>query len=100
MQETVSRSLIEFDKKVVGGAPLPKALVLYAVDAGHFVLSVKPLENLEKNALTKTRASVSVERQKYLIKIPPKVYSFYKIDESDYTVMASNKDPLTIIISI
>jgi len=74
-------------------------LVLYTVDAAHFVLSSKPINSLEKTALTVTHASVAAEQSKYLIKIPAKVYDFYKMDESDYTVMASKKDPITIIIA-
>jgi hypothetical protein len=100
MQETVNSNIIEIDKKIVGSTDLPKTLVLYTVDATHFVLSVKPLDSLEKTALTATHASVTAEQSKYLIKIPAKIYNFYKMVESDYTIMASKKDPLTIIISI
>lgn len=100
MQETVSSNIIGIDKKIVGSIDLPKTLVLYTVDATHFVLSTKPLDSLEKTSLTTTHASVAAEQNKYLIKIPAKIYNFYKMDESDYTVMASKKDPLTIIIAI
>ena len=100
MMETVSSNAIEVDKKIVGSADLPKTLVLYTVDATYFVLSIKPLDSLEKTALTTTHASVAAEQSKYLIKIPAKIYNFYKMDESDYTIMASKKDPLTIIISV
>jgi hypothetical protein len=100
MQGTASCNIIEVDKKIVGSIELPKTLVLYTGDAAHFVLSVKPLDSLEKTALTTTRASVAVEQNKYLIKVPAKIYNFYKMDESDYTIMVSNKDPLTIIIAV
>lgn len=100
MQETVKQHAIEFDKKVLGAVELPKTLILYTVDAEHFVLSVKPLASLEEIALTQTRVSAVSQQNKYLIKLPAKIYNFYKIDESDYTVMVSNKDPVTIIISI
>jgi len=100
MQEIVKQHAIEFDKKVLGGVELPKTLILYTVDAEHFVLSVKPLESLEETALTQTRVSVIFQQNKYLIKLPAKIYNFYKIDESDYTVMVSSKDPVTIIITI
>jgi hypothetical protein len=92
--------VIEVDKNVVGGVELPRTLILYTVDADHFVLSVKPLESLEESALTKTRVSVAVEQSKYLIKVPAKIYNFYQMDECDYTVMASDKDPATIIIAV
>ena len=100
MQEIVKQYAIEFDKKVLGGVELPKTLILYTVDAEHFVLSVKPLESLEETALTQTRVSVISQQNKYLIKLSAKIYNFYKIDESDYTVMVSSKDPVTIIITI
>jgi hypothetical protein len=100
MQEIVKLRVIEVDAKVVGGVKLPRALILYAVDAGHFVLSVKPLESLEESALAKARVSVAAQQGKYLIKLPAKIYNFYQMDESDYTVMASGKDPATIIITV
>ena len=100
MQEVLKQHAIEFDKKVVGDVKLPRTLILYTVDAAHFVLSVKPLENLELTALTKARISVDVEDGKYLIRLPAKVYNFYQMDESDYTVMSSDKDPLTIIVVV
>lgn len=100
MQEIVQQRVIEVDKKVVGNVNLPRTLILYTVDADHFVLSVKPLENLERAALTKKRVSVAVHQDKYLIKLPAKIYNFYQMDETDYTVMASGKDPATIIITV
>ena len=100
MQEIVKQCAIEFDKKVVGGVKLPRTLILYAVDANHFVLSIKPLESLEETALTKTRVSVAVQQDKYLIKLPAKIYNFYQMDESDYTIMASDKEPATIIVTV
>ena len=80
MQNLFEASMVEVDKKVVGGVKLPKTLILYAVDADHFVLSVKPLESLEESALTKARVSVSVQQDKYLIKLPAKIYNFYQMD--------------------
>ncbi|MGD0644416.1 MAG: hypothetical protein ABSA75_05875 [Candidatus Bathyarchaeia archaeon] len=100
MPKFVKSRVIKFDKKVAGGVKLPRTLVLYAVDAGHFVLSVKPLESLEEAALIKTRVSVAVGQDKYLIKLPSKIYNFYQMDESDYMVMASDKDPGAIIITV
>ena len=100
MQEIVKQRSIEFDKKVAGDVKLPRTLILYTVDANHFVLSVKPLESLEETALTKTRVSVAVEQDKYLIKLPAKIYNFYQMDESDYTIMASDKEPATIVVTV
>lgn len=100
MQEIVKQQIIEVDAKVVGDVKLPKTLTLYAVDAGHFVLSAKPLAHLDESALTKAQVPVTTQNNKYLLKLPSKIYNFYKMDESDYTVITSNKDPSTIIITI
>lgn len=100
MQEIVKQHIIEVDAKVVGDVKLPKTLVLYAVDAGHFVLSAKSLESLAEGALSKVQVSVASQKGKYLIKLPSKIYNFYKMDESDYTAIASSKDPSTIIIAV
>jgi len=40
------------------------------------------------------------EQNKYVFIIPIRIYNFYKLDENDYTAMASDKDPTTIIITI
>lgn len=100
MQNLFGASTVEVDAKVVGGVKLPKTLILYTVDASHFVLSVKPLESLEESALTKACVSVAAQQEKYLIKLPAKIFIFYQMDESDYTVIASGKDPSTIIITV
>jgi hypothetical protein len=39
MQNLFEASMVEVDKKVVGGVKLPRTLILYTVDADHFVLS-------------------------------------------------------------
>jgi hypothetical protein len=100
MQEIVASHMIEVNRKVLGEVELPKTLILYTVDAEHFVLASKPLQSLDETALTKTRVSVALEGNKFLIKLPAKVYNFCRIEESDYTIMASNKDPATIIIAV
>jgi hypothetical protein len=58
------------------------------------------LESLEENALTKIHVSVAVHQDNYLIKLPAKIYNFSQMDENDYTVMESDKDPATIIITV
>jgi len=32
--------------------------------------------------------------------IPAKIYNFYRLEESDYTFMVSEKEPTTIIIAV
>lgn len=100
MRGILKQRVIEVDKKIVGDVALPGTLILYTVDANHFVLSAKPLEGLEDSALTKAGVSVVVEQEKVLIKLPAKIYDFYQMGESDYTVMASKEDPATIIVAV
>jgi len=91
---------IAIDEKVTKGEKLPEAMILYAMDSEHFVITAKPLKNLEKKALTKTKVRVVSEQNKHVIVIPKKIYDFYHLDENDFTIMASDKDPKTIIIAI
>jgi len=91
---------IEIDEKVTKGEKLPEAMILYAVDAEHLVIAAKPLKTLEEKALTKTQVKVISEQNKHVVMLPTKIYNFYHLDENDYTIMASDKDPTTIIIAI
>ena len=91
---------IEINEKVTKGEKLPEAMIFHAMDAEHFVIAAKPIKNLEKKALTKTQVKVVSGQNKHGIVIPKKIYDFYHLDENDYTIMASEKDPKTIIIAI
>ena len=91
---------IEIDEKVTGGIKLPQTMILYTMDADHFIIAAKPLKTLEESALTEMRVEVASQQGKHVIKLPSKIYNFYHLDENDYTIMASDKDPLTIIITI
>jgi hypothetical protein len=91
---------IEIDERVTKGGKLPEAMILYAVDAEHFVITAKPLKNLEEKALVEAQVKVVSEQNRHVIIIPKKIYDFYHLNESDYTIMASEKDPETIIIAI
>jgi hypothetical protein len=91
---------IEVDAKVTGGEKLPEVMILYAVDAEHLVIAAKPLKTLEEKAITKTQVRVISEQNKHVVMLPTKIYNFYHLDENDYTIMASEKDPTTIIVAI
>jgi len=41
---------------------------------------------------------VTHARNKYLIELPKKIYDFYHMDETDYTIMVSEINPKTIEI--
>ncbi len=73
-------------------------LIVYAVDVTHLVLAVEPVGEYEQAALFKEKAWVSVNNGEYLVELPRKVYDFYRLDETDYTVMASEIKPKTIEI--
>ena len=100
MQKLIETQTIEVDEKVTLGSKLPKSMVLYAVDVDHFVISAKPLKSLEDCALTKSRVAVTVQEGKVVFKLSSKVYNFYHLDENDYTVMTSEKDSTTIMVTI
>ena len=99
MQKLVE-TRVEINEKVTGGIKLPKTMILYTMDADHFVIAAKSLKTQEESALTETRVEVASQQGKHVIKLPSKTYNFYHLDENDYTIMASDKDPLTIIITI
>jgi len=91
---------IEVDEKITGGEKLPEVMTLYAVDSEHFVITANPTKSLEEKALTKMHVKVVSEQNKNIIMLPSKIFNFYHLDEKDYTIMASEKDPKTIIIAI
>ena len=98
--QRLAETRIEIDESVTAGEKLPEAMVLYAMDADHLVIAAKPLKVLEENALTKASAKVVSQQNKHIIMLPAKIYNFYHLDENDYTIMVSDKDPTTIIIAI
>ena len=91
---------IEIDEKITKGEKLPEVMILYAVDLEHFVITSKSIKNLEDKALAKTEVKVINEQNKHIITLPWKIYNFYHLEENDYTIMTSEKDPKTIIVTI
>ncbi len=89
--------IFRFDKKVWAGPPL-SGLIVYAVDTGHLALSAKPVPEYEKTALFREKALATVKNGQYLVEFPRRVYDFYHLDETDYTVMASETKPRTVEI--
>jgi len=98
--QKLAETRIEIDGKVTASEKLLETMILYAMDIGHFVIAARPLKALEESSLTKAYVDVAIQQNKYTIKLPPKIYNFYHLDENDYTVMASDKDTATIIVSI
>jgi len=99
MQKLVE-TRIEIDAKITAGEKLPETMILYAVDSDHFIIAAKRLKTLEENALAKTGVKIVGRQNRYAILLPPKIFNFYHLDENDFTVMSSDKDPTTIIVTI
>ena len=69
---------------------------MYALDVGHLALAPERIPEYEKIALFKERARAILQNGNFAVEIPARVYEFYHLDESDYTVMASEKKRKTI----
>ena len=92
MTETIE---ISFDRRLWSG-PKPSSFIVYALDVGHLPLAPEPIPEYEKTALFKKRARAILQNGNFAVEVPARVYEFYHLDESDYTVMASEKKPKTI----
>lgn len=90
---------IEVDKKVMT-EDLLGDLTLYVMDVDHFIITSKTIPVLEEESLLKRRVKAEVQGNKYSFILPPKIYRFYRLDENDYTIMVSDKDPNTLIVTI
>jgi len=92
MTETVQ---ISFDMRLWSG-PKPSSFIVYALDVGHLALAAEPIPEYESTALFKESPKTPLENRHFAVEVPARVYEFYHLDESDYTVMASEKKPKTI----
>ena len=90
---------MSFDKRL-RKIPLPKELTLYTMDADHFTLATHESPTLNEQALVKLRVSVESRDEAYFVKLPESVYRFYRLEESDYTVMVSEKNEDQIIVTL
>jgi hypothetical protein len=97
--EEFAKQSVSFDRKLVK-TPLPKEVTLYAINSDHFILSTHDSSTLDGQALVKTRVNVDSEDGTYVVRLPASVYRFYQLDENDYTVMVSEKDPTHIIVAL
>ena len=95
--ELMEKVSIEVDKSIIP-MTLPEKLILYTVDSSHLLLATKPIRTLEAYALSKNNVRVTYAKNKYLIELPKKIYDFYHMDETDYTIMVSEINPNTIEI--
>ena len=69
---------------------------MYALDVGHLALAPERVPEYEKIALFMERAKAIIQTGNFAVEVPARVYEFYHLDESDYTVRASEKKPKTI----
>ncbi len=88
---------LRFDRKVWTG-PRFSRLIVYALDIGHLALAPEPVPEYEKTALFREKAMASVKNGEYLVEFPRRVFEFYHLDETDYTVVASETRPRTVEI--
>jgi hypothetical protein len=88
---------LRFDRRLWSG-PKPSSFIVYALDVGHLALAPEPVPEYEKTALFKEKARASIENGHFAVEVPARVYGFYRLEESDYTAMASEKKPGTIEI--
>lgn len=87
----------EIEKQMIP-FPLPEELILYALDTAHIVLAVQPVQNYEEKALYKEKIRISTRNDIIYLELPRRIYEFYRLDEADYTVMASEIVPKTVEI--
>ena len=97
--EIIEKIPIKVNRRLVP-IQLPEKLILYALDSSHILLAIKPINELERKSLSKEDVRVTQVGNEYLIELPKKVYDFYRLDEADYTIMASEINPKTIEILI
>ena len=88
---------LRFDRKVWTG-PRFSSLIVYALDTGHLALAPEPVPEYEKKALFREKAPATVKNGEYLIEFSGRIFDFYHLDETDYTVAASETKPRTVEI--
>ena len=97
--KTETVTALRFDRRLWNG-PKPSSFIVYALDVGHLALAPEPVPEYEKTALFKEKAKVNAQNGHFALEVPASVYEFYHLDESDYTVMASEKKPKIIEIML
>jgi len=80
--------------------PLPKAMTAYAMDVDHLLIAEEPLKELEERALAKGEVEVAEQGDTYVLRLPEKLYAFYRLDENDYTIMVSEREPLVLVVAL
>ncbi len=86
-----------FDKKVWTG-PALSTVIVYALDIGRLALASEPVPDYERTALFREKARATVKNGQCLVEFPTRIFDFYRLDEADYTVMASETKPRTVEI--
>jgi len=67
------------------------------MDKDHFIITSKMIPTFEEESILKERVKAVSQGDKYVFILPSKIYH---LDENDYTVMVSEKDPKTFIVTI
>lgn len=89
---------IKFDSQIWKGRHRLSRLIIYALAADHLALAPEPIPQFEETALFPEYTFATLKNGEYLVQLPSRIYNFYRLDEADYTVMASEIKPRTIEI--
>jgi len=88
---------LRFQKR--GDRPM-RAMTAYAMYVDHLLIAEEPLKELEERALAKGEVEVAEQGDTYVLRLPEKLYAFYRLDENGYTVMVSEREPLVLVVAL
>ena len=80
--------------------PPPRRMMAYAMDIDHLLIAEEEVEELEQRALAKGEVEVAERDDRYVLKLPKKLYDFYRLGESDYTIMVPEGERLLIVLAL
>ncbi|RLF07409.1 MAG: hypothetical protein DRJ69_07165 [Thermoprotei archaeon] len=74
-------------------------MVAYAMDIDHLLIA-EEVEEFEQRALAKGEVKVVERGDCYALKLPKKLYDFYRLGENDYTIMVPEGERLLIVLAL
>ncbi|MBI2936659.1 MAG: hypothetical protein HYY22_00475 [Thaumarchaeota archaeon] len=97
--EKLVKADLEIERKMVP-KQLPKVMYLCAVDLDHFVISAKKDDAMADKALVKAEVQVLPKEDGFVLKLPRRIFEFYRLEENDYTLIVSEKEPTSIVVAV
>ena len=73
--------------------PLPKRLMLYAIEPYHIVLTVTPSDELRRICWFRGAVRAELRGGVYEIEVPDKVSEICPVGRSGFTALSSEEDP-------